>query len=243
MALDSRTVRVNPGFAVTAPATRPKVTAEDSEVMGLRHEDYDLAARMIAGDESAFERFSEHHIPALYRFAMRRLHGDRELAGEVTQSTVCKAIAKLDTYRGGSAIMTWLCAICRTEIALHFRKKGRRGIELEVDSESLEAEISHRKDGLPSPEAAAISSEAAGLVHVVLDLLPTHYSQVLEWKYLRERSVKVMAKRLKMTDKATESLLTRARNAFRRRYEELNQFAGPEPASVDESLRDKGARS
>lgn len=241
MGLDTGTVRVDHRFAIGATEVRKRKTMEDSNAMGLRHDDYELATRMIAGEEAAFEEFSDHHIPAVYRFAMRRLNGDRELAREVTQSTVCKAIAKLGTYRGGSALMTWLCAICRTEIAMIFRKRSRRGIE--VDSDSIEAEISTRTAGIPSPESATLEKEAIGFVHVVLDLLPDHYSRVLEWKYLRELSVKAMAKRLQMTDKATESLLTRARVAFRQRYEELHQSSGSGPAAAEETYVKKGARS
>ncbi len=220
--LDSRPVRVDTPIAVNEPiGTRSRVSIKDSYGMNLRHEDYELAARMIAGDESAFDRFSDHHIPGLYRFALRRLQGDRELAREVVQSTVCKAISKLNTYRGGSALMTWLCAICRTEIALYFRKRSRRGVEVELAEETLDAEVSVTTSEIQSPEAVALEKESSGLVHVVLDLLPEHYSQVLEWKYLEDLSVKEMAGRMQMTDKATESLLTRARKTFRHRYEEM----------------------
>ena len=211
--------------------------------MSLRHEDYDLACRLIAGDEAAFEEFSSHHLPALYRFAMRRLNGDRELTRELTQSTVCKAISKLDTYRGGSALMTWLCAICRTEIALYFRRRSRRGVEVELGDESMEAEIAIKRGELPTPERAVIESESARLVHLVLDLLPDHYSQVLTLKYFEGQPVKKMAARLNMSDKATESLLTRARVAFRQRYDELNTVSDGATASEGKDQRSKGARS
>jgi RNA polymerase sigma-70 factor (ECF subfamily) len=211
--------------------------------MSLRHEDYELAARMIAGDEAAFDRFSDHHIPGLYRFALRRLQGDRELTREVVQSTVCKAISKLETYRGGSALMTWLCAICRTEIALHFRKRSRRGIEVELAEETLDAEVSAAKNEIPSPEAVVLEKESAALVHVVLDLLPEHYSRVLEWKYLEGLSVKVMASRLEMSDKATESLLTRARKTFRDRYEEMINATDPESVGDPTAFGVMGAES
>ncbi|MEJ2084841.1 MAG: sigma-70 family RNA polymerase sigma factor [Acidobacteriota bacterium] len=211
--------------------------------MSLRHKDYDLACRMIEGDEAAFEEFSDHHLPALYRFAMRRLNGNRELTRELTQSTVCKAISKLDTYRGGSALMTWLCAICRTEIALYFRKRNRRGVEVEVESESMAAEIATKKADISSPERAAIDSESARMVHLALDLLPDNYSQVLALKYLEGQSVKAMATILNMSAKATESLLTRARAAFRQRYEEMTAMPDSGVVSEVRNQRSKGARS
>jgi len=49
----------------------------------------------------------------------------------------------------------------------------------------------------------------------VLDYLPAHYGSALEWKYLDDLSVREIAARLGMGEKAAESLLTRARRAFR----------------------------
>ena len=76
----------------------------------------ELVERLRAGDEDAFEAFSEHYIAGLYRFALRRLDNDRELTREIVQSTVCKVIEKLDGYRGEAPLFTWLCACCRNEI-------------------------------------------------------------------------------------------------------------------------------
>ena len=53
------------------------------------------------------------------------------------------------------------------------------------------------------------------LVQRVLDHLPSHYADALEWKYIDEVSVQEIAQRLGVGAKAAESLLTRARRAFR----------------------------
>lgn len=180
-----------------------------------------LLRRLIEGDERAFEEFAETYIPALMRFALRRLDGDRELASDIVQNTIVKAIAKLETFRGEAALMTWLCACCRSEIAGHFRRPANRAVEVELTEvrESLESPLG----GPPpdGPERTLIREETAGLVHVALDLLPSHYGQVLEWKYLEELPVKEIARRLGGGAKAAESLLTRARQSFRTQYDQL----------------------
>ncbi|MGH9381124.1 MAG: RNA polymerase sigma factor, partial [Thermoanaerobaculia bacterium] len=184
-----------------------------------------LAKRMIAGDESAFEEFADDYIPPLYRFAQRRL-ADRELTRDIVQETVCKAIAKLPTFRGEAALTTWLCACCRNEIAAHFRSAGRRpgrtGREVELTEELGATESPLNPGTVPDgPEQALLRKERGELVHVALDALPPHYSKVLQWKYVDRLSVKEIAARLRVGPKAAESLLTRARNAFRDGYEGL----------------------
>ena len=48
-----------------------------------------------------------------------------------------------------------------------------------------------------------------------LDALPGRYGEALEWKYIDGLSVREIAARLELGEKATESLLTRARESFR----------------------------
>jgi len=52
-------------------------------------------------------------------------------------------------------------------------------------------------------------------VQATLDRLPEHYAAILEWKYVDELSVNDIAGRLAVGPKAAESMLTRARVAFR----------------------------
>jgi RNA polymerase sigma-70 factor (ECF subfamily) len=168
-----------------------------------------LVDRMRAGEESAFETFAECYIPSLYRFARRRLHDDRELTQEIVQSTLCKVIESLGSWRAEASFFTWLCACCANEIAAHYRRAGRRPREVELD-ESL-AETVSRSGRL----------EAAELVHAALDRLPPGYARAVEWRYLEGLGVEEIARRLELTYKAAESLLSRARKAFRDAYEHL----------------------
>jgi RNA polymerase sigma-70 factor (ECF subfamily) len=57
--------------------------------------------------------------------------------------------------------------------------------------------------------------ETCELVNAAMAQLPPHYRQALESKYISGESVRAIAERWRMTEKATESLLTRAREAFR----------------------------
>ncbi len=192
-----------------------------------RVEEREFVRRMIAGDETAFELFADEYIPALYRFAVKRLDGDRELTSDIVQTTLCKAIDKLSTFRGDAALMTWLCACCRNEIAGHFRKKMRpvREVDLEAVEETSAEELSSAAPEVP--ETVALRSETSRLVHVALDELPPHYGQVLEWKYLENLPVKEIAIRLDVGPKAAESLLTRARDAFRKVHSRLTTSTRP----------------
>lgn len=182
-----------------------------------------LVDRMRAGEEEAFEVFAACYIPALYRFAGRRLNHDRELTKEMVQSTLCKVIEKLDSYRAEAPLLTWLCACCKNEIAAHYRRMGRRPREVELDEASAETVPNGGFLGDPpaSLEERLEQGEMAERVHVALDQLPPGYARAMEWRYLEDLPVTEIARRLESSYKAAESLLSRAREAFRGAYENL----------------------
>lgn len=188
-------------------------------------EERKLVDRMRAGEESAFEMFAQCYIPALYRFARRRLDHNRELTQDVVQSTVCKVIEKLDSYRAEAPLFTWLCACCRNEIAAHYRRLGRRPREVELDEGIAETTPT---GGFSAAYPAGLEerlgrAETAELVHLALDRLPPSYARAVEWRYLEGLEVTEIAYRLNSSYKAAESLLSRARKAFREAYENLTE--------------------
>lgn len=184
---------------------------------GQRGREYErtLVRRMASGEEAAFELFSDLYLPVMYRFVQRSLAADPELTREVVQTTLAKVIPKLGSFRGDAALTTWLCSCCRNEIAAHFRRTGRRPSEVSLGNEAVAMEAGSRVSTGDGPEGSLLRKEKAGLVHAALDRLPGHYGQALEWKYLENLPVREIGRRLELSPKAAESLLTRARNAFR----------------------------
>jgi RNA polymerase sigma-70 factor (ECF subfamily) len=177
---------------------------------------------MCAGDEAAFDEFSDHYIPALYRFAASRLGTERELARDIVSTTVCKVIEKLGSYRGDAPFFTWLCACCRNEIAGHYRKvEGRKSVAIELAYEIPLAAGSTLASRAPEPDRVLLDAESVNLVHRTLDLLSPRHAAALQWKYLDSLSVHEIAQRLALGLKATESVLARARDAFREAYTQL----------------------
>ena len=189
----------------------------------LKHDDLLRARRILRGDRDAFEDFFERYFDPVYRFALSRV-GDESLAKDLVQSTFCIAIEKLDTYRGEAALLSWMCSICRYEI-LALAKRDRRETRLEpmADSPEIRAVLEVLATGEASAEDETLRSEMIRLVHLTLDHLPQHYGQALEWKYFEGLSVVEIGARLNLGTKAAESMLTRARDAFRSAFKTIGR--------------------
>jgi len=187
-------------------------------------EDRKLVKQLLAGNERAFNRFFDEHFSRLYRFVLSRLPEDPEATREIVQSAMTKALRKISSYRGESALFTWLCVICRNELADWARRSARyrEAIVLTEDEPAIRQIV----ESLDAPDWAdpGLSyqrQEVARLIQVALDRLPTRYGDALEWKYIEGHSVKEIARRLDLSQEAAQSLLARARLSFREVYETL----------------------
>jgi RNA polymerase sigma-70 factor (ECF subfamily) len=200
------------------------------------NDDSQLVRRMLAGEERAFTAFFEIYFPRVYRFALPRLGRNEDTAKDVVQATLIKAMRKLGDYRGDAALFTWLCQICRREIADHVRSHRRYSDKVVLIEDSDEVRAALESIEAPSgddPLRRADAAELKRLVHAVLDRLPNRYGEALEWKYVEGRSVEEIGDRLGIGHTAAQSLLARARAAFR---DGLEAVFGSSAADVLASL-------
>jgi RNA polymerase sigma-70 factor (ECF subfamily) len=198
-------------------------------------DDQQLIQRMLAGDERAFEAFFDAYFARIYRFALPRLNGDVEAAKEVVQSTLGKAMRRIADFRGESGLFTWICQICRHEVVDHIRARRRSKHVVLIDDQP---ELRLAIESIEAPEEYDLvknygRAETGRLVRVVLDRLPSTYGDALEWKYIEGHTVEVIGERLGIGTTAAQSLLARARVAFR---EALEQVFGAEAADIAAGL-------
>ncbi len=180
----------------------------------MHADDLKLARSLITGDEKMFNQFFEQFFPRLYRFAFSRL-SDESIVEDVVQSTLMNAMRGMKNYRGEASMFTWLCQICRNEIATIYRKQGKSVLTVTADDDAIRPILESLESESATPEQHYLDLETRRLLAEVLDFLPGNYGEALEWKYVLGLSVSEIADRLKLTELATQSLLARARTSFR----------------------------
>jgi RNA polymerase sigma-70 factor (ECF subfamily) len=181
-------------------------------------DDRELVAAMLAGNERAFTAFFDTYFPRVYRFALPRLDRNPDVTKDVVQATLIKAMRAIEGWRGEAALFTWLCQICRRQIADHVRSQRRHSTRVVLidDSDEVRAALeSIEAPATDDPFRGADSAELRRLVHAVLDRLPNRYGEALEWKYVEGHTVEEIGDRLGIGQVAAQSLLARARIAFR----------------------------
>lgn len=206
------------------------------------HVDHAIARRILGGDRDAFRQLFDQYFPRLYRYVLARLDGDHDGAQEVVQLTFCKAIERLDSYRGDAALYTWFQQVCRNTLLDYCRANQRRRhlvlpLEERPDVRAILDTIAAPVAGEPEHQAWRVDVQR--LVQATVDALPDRYGEVLELKYVDGLAVKQIAQRMALTDKAAESLLARAREAFRAA---ITEMAGT-PGALDPPGTSRGVHT
>ncbi|MCX4422925.1 RNA polymerase sigma factor SigM [Streptomyces mirabilis] len=99
--------------------------------------DQDLLARHVAGDHEAFGEIVRRHRDRLWAVALRTL-GDREEAADAVQDALVSAYRAAHTFRGQSAVTTWLHRITVNACLDRARKAASRKTSPVDDTERLE---------------------------------------------------------------------------------------------------------
>ena len=162
-------------------------------------------------DEAAFERWYRSVVPRVYAFLFTRCGQDVELAEELTQRTFVAAIEQRWRFDGRADPVTWLCGIARHKLADHFRareREERRRMRMEVRELALGGEADP-VDAIDEREAVARAFRS----------LPAAQQAVLAFVVFDGLAIAEAGRLLGRSAGATQSLLHRARETFRRAYE------------------------
>lgn len=186
-------------------------------------EDKQLVRRLLAGDERSFEQFFGRYSQLLAAFVLRRTQLDRTAVEDVVQNAMIRAMNSLAQYRAEASLLTWMCQIARSELADQQRREQRRPKLASYDTDAA-------LGALVAQTASAGAASGAGLadgvhseaVFQTLGRLPERQARALELKYGDDLSVEDIAVQMGMTVTAAQSLLARARGAFRDTWAQLN---------------------
>ena len=161
-----------------------------------------------------FEKLFDQHFEQVYSYVAYRVSPDAEAAKDLSQEVFLAALKGWKNYRGEGLALTWLRSIARNKVADYFRKCPARGSLGEIDLDQFaEGDAKSACDG----------QDRAELVSLIIRQLPQDYAELLEQKYQEGLSVKQIAQLGKKTEKAVASGLSRAREAFRKVFEQLQK--------------------
>ncbi len=174
--------------------------------LSLAEQDTDLLLVRLAQDgrREAFDQLFQRHKEFIYNVC-RRVLGSTEDAVDATQTAFIRAYKSIRSFQGRSSFRSWVCRIAINICCDHARKESRR--------RDIQEQI-------PEPEQTGRDESS---VMDLMNCLPADARTALVLFYIEGLSSQELADALGCSPQAARGRLHRAREAFRRKHEELGR--------------------
>ena len=125
-----------------------------------------------------FDAIYSEYYPKVYAYIFR-LCKNADLAEEVTQEAFCKALRKINSFRGECKLSVWIYQIAKNELCSQIKRQKRfiyDGLEDFVNEDSVERMIENK--------------ELVTQLYQVISLLEEPYREVFRLRIFEELSFK-----------------------------------------------------
>jgi RNA polymerase sigma-70 factor (ECF subfamily) len=187
----------------------------------MHQEEQDLAdaARVLAGDTSAFEGIVQRWQLRLVNLAWRFCR-DRAAAEDIAQEVFLKVFRSLGGFRGQSAFSTWITAIAFNTCRSRIHTSGQPLLSLDP-ARAAAAGV--------TPLHELQERERNEMVHRAVLTLPERYRDAIVLFYFEEKDLAETARILGVAEGTLKARLHRGRDLLRRRCTVLEKSA---PAGI-----------
>jgi RNA polymerase sigma-70 factor (ECF subfamily) len=176
-------------------------------------EDLELLHAWRDGDAPAGNELFRRHFRRVYRFFRTKVDDGID---DLIQRTFLGCIEAVERFRGDASFKTFLLAIARNQLLLHFRDRARR-----QQREPGEASISQLA-GTGSPSTVALRHEEQSILLAALRELPLDLQITIELFYWEQLGVAEIGEVLGIPAGTVKSRLSRARDSLRRAIEQAD---------------------
>lgn len=163
-----------------------------------------LTKGLARGNEDSFRAFYDLYAHRLFGYLFVICRGNEAAARELLQQTLIKVARQARVFEDEEIFWKWLGAVARNLWIDETRKRNRYLAALEQFWNWRSAS-----------EASGVADAAELEMARALEALEEGERDLVRLKYLEGRSVRELAERLGLSEKAVESRLTRARQKIK----------------------------
>jgi RNA polymerase sigma-70 factor (ECF subfamily) len=160
------------------------------------------------------EQIYQAYAPRVYNMARRMVRTDAD-AEDVMQDVLLKVVRKLPTFRGESALPTWLHRVTINTALSHRRKFAVREERRSRDPFDTIVAEEAEPSGASRPDVQLVNRETQALIERAIAKLPPRYRNVFLLADVEGLPNADIAERLELSLAAVKSRLHRARHLMR----------------------------
>jgi RNA polymerase sigma-70 factor (ECF subfamily) len=130
----------------------------------------------------------DRYFDQIFRFVFKRLGGNEDVAGDLTQQTFIKAMANLEKYEDrGFPFSSWLYRIAQNEVSMFFRQE-KKNISVSIDENRLQdmAGEANLSSHMSVEQQEMLVECVNGLKPEQQDLIELRFFQAMSFKEIAE---------------------------------------------------------
>jgi RNA polymerase sigma-70 factor, ECF subfamily len=155
------------------------------------------------------EEFYNKYYFGLRKFVSQKID-DEGVVDEIVNDTMLAAMNSKNTFNQKCSEFSWVCSIAKHKVIDYYRKKKIKTVLFSVSP--VFEEIA---DKALTPERDVLKNELKEEIKKTFREIKEGYKKLLRLKYIDGFKVNEIAKKTKLTPKAVESRLVRAKKQFR----------------------------
>ncbi len=177
----------------------------------------DLVNAIKAGDSHALERLFLQLKDSIFNIALHYVH-NREDAEEVTQDVFVEVFQSIHSFKGESAVKTWVCRIAINKAINLLKHKGRKKRFAFITSifGKETGEVIHHPVDFNHPGVEMENKEKASYLFAAIEKLPEKQQTAFVLLKIEGMSQREVAETMQLNEKAVESLFQRAKENLRK---------------------------
>ncbi len=172
--------------------------------------DSELLAAYVMGNKEAISQLIDRHSSRIYDY-VRMMVKDRDLADDIYQETLIKAVRVIDErrYKENGKFLSWVMRIAHNQVIDHFRaEKQNKTINESAAGYDI---LSSQRLSEGSIEDTLVGEQIAADLRRLVDSLPDEQQEVVRLRYFSGLSFKEIAEQ---TEVSINTALGRMRYAL-----------------------------
>ena len=181
-----------------------------------------LIQRCAAGEQMACAELVTSHERMVFQLALHLL-GDRDEALDLSQEVFLRVFRTLPSFRGQSALKTWIYRIVINQARNRQRwwRRRHRADQVQLEQHVLDHGELRQPGDADAPDQAFARKELARRLWAALDALPFDQRTVIVLREVDGLSYEEIADSIDVAIGTVKSRLTRARQTLRRQLSEV----------------------
>ena len=202
--------------------------------MSTRTSEKELIVALKAKDRAALAKVVNRYEGMIRQLAFK-LTQNRQDAEDITQDVFLTVLEKIGTFRGESALSSWLYRVTANASLMRLRRRRRSYESQDTDLPQF-MDDSHpatpRVSWTERPDTIALTEEALGIITEAIQALPGKYRLPFVLQNMDDHSLREIGDMLGLSEAAVKIRLHRARLALRRRLATYYSHRSPPKRSA-----------